>query len=70
MLDFFPDRAIECPSLRKSLDGIYSAYLPKQTHPFVYLSLIIKSQNVDVNVHPTKNEVTHTNVIAHLFTSS
>lgn len=58
----FPDRAVECSSLRKSLDGIYNAYLPKQTHPFVYLSLTIKSQNVDVNVHPTKSEVIHSSV--------
>jgi DNA mismatch repair protein MLH1 len=51
------DRAVECSSLKRNLEAVYNAYLPKQTHPFMYLSLMIKSQNVDVNVHPTKSEV-------------
>lgn len=36
---------------------VYAAYLPKNTHCFAYLSLIVPPQNVDVNVHPTKSEV-------------
>jgi len=44
-------------ALRKNIDGIYSAYLPKGSHPFIYLSLEIEPKNVDVNVHPTKHEV-------------
>ncbi|KAG7246128.1 hypothetical protein CRUP_014527, partial [Coryphaenoides rupestris] len=36
---------------------VYAAYLPKNTHPFLYLSLEIAPHNIDVNVHPTKHEV-------------
>lgn len=44
-------------ALRKTLDQVYSLYLPKASHPFLYLSLTIDPRNVDVNVHPTKHEV-------------
>jgi DNA mismatch repair protein MLH1 len=39
------------------VEEVYSAYLPKNTHPFLYLSLTIAPQNIDVNVHPTKSIV-------------
>lgn len=43
--------------LKKSIEALYASFLPKGTHPFVYLSLTVKSENVDVNVHPTKEQV-------------
>ena len=43
--------------LKKSIEALYSPFLPKGTHPFVYLSLAIKPENLDVNVHPTKQQV-------------
>lgn len=43
--------------LKKALDHIYSTYLPKNSHPFVYLSLELDPNTIDVNVHPTKHEV-------------
>ena len=36
---------------------VYSDYLGKGSHPWVYLSLEMPGKNIDVNVHPTKLEV-------------
>ncbi|KAI0210070.1 DNA mismatch repair protein Mlh1 [Lamellibrachia satsuma] len=57
MLLFINHRLVESSTLKKAIDSVYAAYLPKNTHPFIYLSLEITPQNVDVNVHPTKHEV-------------
>ena len=46
-------------ALKRAIENVYGAYLPKNTHPFVYLSIAIEPANVDVNVHPTKREVRH-----------
>ncbi|KAL1781990.1 DNA mismatch repair protein Mlh1 isoform X1 [Sigmodon hispidus] len=54
---FINHRLVESAALRKAIETVYAAYLPKNTHPFLYLSLEISPQNVDVNVHPTKHEV-------------
>ncbi|XP_017777482.1 PREDICTED: DNA mismatch repair protein Mlh1 isoform X2 [Nicrophorus vespilloides] len=54
---FINDRLVMVPNLRKSIDDVYSMYLPKSMHPFLYLSMQVEPRNVDVNVHPTKHEV-------------
>ncbi|XP_049927044.1 DNA mismatch repair protein Mlh1 [Epinephelus moara] len=54
---FINHRLVESSALKKAIETVYAAYLPKNTHPFLYLSLEISPQNVDVNVHPTKHEV-------------
>ncbi|KAJ3127325.1 DNA mismatch repair protein [Nowakowskiella sp. JEL0407] len=53
---FINHRLVDCSELKRAIENLYSTYLPKGSHPFVYLDLRIKSENVDVNVHPTKNE--------------
>ncbi|XP_068915087.1 DNA mismatch repair protein Mlh1 [Tenebrio molitor] len=54
---FINHRLVDCQNLKKCIDQVYSTYLPKNGHPFVYLSLELDPVNVDVNVHPTKHEV-------------
>ncbi|KAL7976830.1 hypothetical protein Chor_008779 [Crotalus horridus] len=54
---FINGRLVESTALRRAIETVYAAYLPKSTYPFLYISLEIAPQNVDVNVHPTKHEV-------------
>ncbi|KAG0056370.1 DNA mismatch repair protein [Gryganskiella cystojenkinii] len=54
---FINHRSVDSPAIRKAIETVYAAYLPKNTHPWVYLALEMDPRNVDVNVHPTKREV-------------
>lgn len=51
------DRLVDCPLLKRSFEALYSNLLPKGGHPWLYISLEIDPDRVDVNVHPTKREV-------------
>lgn len=57
LLLFINHRSVESSVIKKSVEQTYATFLPKGGHPFVYLSLEIEPQRVDVNVHPTKREV-------------
>ncbi|KAJ3202405.1 DNA mismatch repair protein [Entophlyctis luteolus] len=54
---FINNRAVDSANIKRAIESLYSSYLPKNAHPFCYMSLKMKPQNVDVNVHPTKKEV-------------
>ncbi|KYQ91477.1 MutL DNA mismatch repair protein [Tieghemostelium lacteum] len=54
---FINNRLVDSKSLKTSFDQIYSKYLPKGSHPFIFLRLMISPKNIDVNIHPTKSEV-------------
>ncbi|KAI1481588.1 DNA mismatch repair protein MutL [Daldinia eschscholtzii] len=61
LLLFINHRSVDSSNIKKALEQTYSAFLPKNGHPFVYLSLEIDPHRVDVNVHPTKKEVNFLN---------
>jgi DNA mismatch repair protein MLH1 len=61
LLLFINHRCVESTNIRKAVEQTYAAFLPKNGHPFMYLSLEIDPQRVDVNVHPTKREVNFLN---------
>lgn len=61
LLLFINHRCVESSSIKKAIEKTYAAFLPKNGHPFVYISLEIDPRRVDVNVHPTKREVNFLN---------
>ena len=61
ILLFINHRSVESSAIKKAVEQTYSAFLPKAGRPFIYLSLDIDPQRVDVNVHPTKREVNFLN---------
>ncbi|KAI0390939.1 histidine kinase-like ATPase [Xylariaceae sp. FL0594] len=61
LLLFINNRSVESSHIKKAIEQTYSGFLPKSGHPFVYISLEIDPQRVDVNVHPTKREVNFLN---------
>ena len=54
---FINNRLVESTILKKVIQFEYAKHLPKGVFPWVYLSIKIKPENLDVNVHPTKKQV-------------
>lgn len=54
---FINHRLVECSPLRRAVEAVYAAVLPRHQHPWVYLDLSLDPATVDVNCHPTKMEV-------------
>ncbi|KAF5936579.1 hypothetical protein HYC85_024085 [Camellia sinensis] len=57
MVLFINDRLVECSALKRAIEIVYAATLPKASKPFIYMSVLLPPEHVDVNVHPTKREV-------------
>lgn len=57
MVLFINDRLVECGALKRAIEIVYAATLPKASKPFIYMSITLPPDHVDVNVHPTKREV-------------
>ena len=54
---FVNGRPVRDKLLLGVLRGAYADYLPRDRHPIVALFITLPTQEVDVNVHPAKNEV-------------
>ena len=54
---FINGRLVDCGPLRRALEAVYAAVLPKADRPWVFLAVTLPPAHVDVNVHPTKAEV-------------
>ena len=54
---FINHRLVDCPHLKQAMESMYSLMLPKGRHPWIYLSIDVEPTRIDVNVHPTKQEV-------------
>uniref|UniRef100_A0A0D9YK96 DNA mismatch repair protein S5 domain-containing protein n=1 Tax=Oryza glumipatula TaxID=40148 RepID=A0A0D9YK96_9ORYZ len=57
MILFINDRLVDCTALKRAIEFVYSATLPQASKPFIYMSINLPSEHVDVNIHPTKKEV-------------
>ena len=38
---FVNQRLVECGAVRRTIDSVYSAFLPRGAHPFVYLAVTV-----------------------------
>ncbi|KAL3158286.1 DNA mismatch repair protein [Trebouxia sp. C0009 RCD-2024] len=54
---FINGRPVDCSPLKRALEATYAALLPKAAKPWVFLDLRMPGSHVDVNLHPTKQEV-------------
>lgn len=58
---FVNGRTVRCPVFIKAIDTVCKTLIPNGKYPFVILNLTVPSEDIDVNVHPTKREVKYKN---------
>ncbi len=51
------NRVITDKIIFKAIDTAYHALLPKGGYPLVVLNIVVPAEDIDINVHPRKNEV-------------
>lgn len=54
---FINGRLVNNFTIKERVKRVYSAFLPKNRFPFIFIELYIDNHSVDVNVHPSKKEV-------------
>lgn len=58
LLLFINNRLVESDKIKRAIDSAYQLYQPKGGYSyFAYLSVDIPTEQIDVNVHPTKKNV-------------
>jgi DNA mismatch repair protein MLH1 len=40
--------------LKRAIEIVYAATLSKAAKPFIYISIVLPPENIDVNMHPTE----------------
>ena len=50
-------RILKCNTIRSAVDKVYKDLLPVKKYPIVIINLELPSSEVDINVHPRKQEV-------------
>ena len=54
-------RLLKCPVIRSAIDKVYRDILPAKKYPILVLNLELARADLDVNVHPRKQEVKYQN---------
>ena len=57
---FINGRTTKCPIISKALDTALKDLIPSGKYPFAVLNISMPSEEIDVNVHPSKKEVKYT----------
>jgi DNA mismatch repair protein MutL len=53
----FNGRLIKNSTIQKAVSMAYKDYIPRDRFPLIFLNIVTDSKDVDVNVHPQKNDI-------------